>query len=351
MRTHSRSWRSIGARTFLAVAVVAALAAACNSILAIKDPTLEDAGGGGGSDATIDSTPIDGAIDAAVDSAIDGPPPVCTTGACCSPTGQFEPATKVCNTATEYQCNGASSCGAQPQQRTVQTSCSGTSAICDGAVTRGQFSDLGASCTADQVCELQGGGLSPRCTPCNGFGCNPTANACRPAVVYVLGSQGGFRGGPGAGVPVGGRAGADAKCATDFSSRFAALGCVTGHAHAVLTASVSDTIGTMAGTFSIPVTVPVHRADDDAPVADNWTAFINPNTLLTNAATPDSVTPANRVVWTGFNGSANCMDWTNASASGDTGDTAQKNNVLRFSTGTIGCTLNSHLLCVCWSGP
>jgi hypothetical protein len=106
----------------------------------------------------------------------------------------------------------------------------------------------------------------------------------------------------------------------------------------------------MSGNFGIPTTVPVRRADDDAPITDNWVNFINPNTVLINAATPDTTTPANRVVWTGASG-MNCGNWADASQMGDTGDTAQKNNNLRFSQGTIGCTLNSHLLCVCWSGP
>lgn len=66
-------WRSIGARTCLVVAALAALAAACNSLLAIKDPTLEDAGGEA-KDAATDAA-IDASIDAAVDAPIDAPPP------------------------------------------------------------------------------------------------------------------------------------------------------------------------------------------------------------------------------------------------------------------------------------
>jgi hypothetical protein len=341
-----RRWRSIGARTCLLAIVATVLGAACTSLLAIKDPTLDDAGGGGGSDAAIDAA-VDSAIDGTpIDSAIDGPPAVCTTGACCSPAGQFEPATKVCSTTTEFQCSG--SCGGQPQSRMVQTSCSGTSAACDGTVVRGSFTNTGTSCSTDQICEPQGT-AAPRCTSC-GFGCNPTANACRPAKVFLLGTAGGFQGGGTAATSVGGRAGADVKCATDFSNRFAALACNASHAHAVLTASASDTVGAMAVTFGIPTTVPVHRADDDALIVGTWNDFIDPNKILTNPATPNTVTPANRLVWTGANGVDTCAGWTSTGANGVRGDTAQT-SALRLSNDVLACNFTAHLLCVCWSGP
>jgi hypothetical protein len=325
------------------VIVAAVLAAACNSILAIKDPTLEDAGGGGGTDAAADAA-TDSSIDGTpIDGAIDGPPAVCTIGACCSPAGQFEPTTKVCNTTTEFRCSGASSCGAQPQQRTVQQFCSGTSATCDGSVMNGAFTNTGPTCSADQICQLQTG-AAPQCAAC-GFGCDPTANVCRPARVFVLGSAGGFQGGS-----VGGRAGADLKCATDFSNRFPALACNSSHAHAIITVDNVDTIGGMAVRFSIPTTVPVNRADDNVIVTNNWNDLINPNLQLTNPATPNTITPANRLIWTGNNGVETCTGWTVTTGTGVRGDTAQTSG-LRFSNDSINCNLTSHLLCVCWSGP
>jgi hypothetical protein len=339
----SRSWR-VGARAVLAVAVLAALAAACNAIVGAKDPTLDDAGGGGGSDAAVDSS-TDSALDAAIDAAIDGPPPVCTTGPCCTPEGQFKPATETCNTQTEFRCNGSSSCGAQPQQRTVTTSCSGTSALCNGAVVNGPFSNTGPSCTTDQLCTLQTGAV-PSCNACT-FGCNPSANACRPARIYLLGTNGGFQGGSGIGVS--GRAGADQKCAAEFASRFPAK-CTPSHAHAVLTVSGTDSIGGMAGTFQIPTTVQVLRADDDAIVTNTWNDYINPNIILTNPATPNTTTPANRLIWTGANGSETCTGWTVTTGTGVRGDTAQTSS-LRLSNDSINCNLTSHLLCVCWTGP
>ncbi|HZJ63201.1 MAG TPA: hypothetical protein VFD36_06715, partial [Kofleriaceae bacterium] len=321
------------------------------SILAIKDPTLEDAGGGG-SDAAIDATPIDGAIDAAidaaVDAAIDGPPAVCTTGACCSPNGQFEPTTKVCNTTTEFQCsgNGTTNCAAQPQQRTVQTFCKGDSAMCDGQVMNGNFSNIGASCTADQLCQLNGT-AAPTCTPCNGFGCNPTANACRPAKVFLLLSVGGFQGGF-----FGNRAGFDARCAADFADpRFPDRGCNPSHAHAMVTINSADSIALMASRFGIP-TAPVHRVDDDAFVTGSWNNVIDSTQTLT--AAPSSLAPgsANALVWTGFNNSDTCTAWTSSASavSGNRGDTASA-TALRLSHSNLGCNLTAHLLCVCWSGP
>jgi hypothetical protein len=336
-----RTQRSIGARAFLAVAVLAALAAACNAIVGAKDPTLEDAGGGGGSDAAIDSSTIDSSLDAA----IDGPPPVCTTGPCCSPTGQFEPTTKVCNTTTEFRCSGASSCGAQPQQRTVMTSCPGTAATCTGSVMNGAFMNAGSQCTADQVCTLQTGAV-PSCNACT-FGCDTSANACRPARIFLLGTNGGFQGG--AGIGVSGRTGADQKCATEFANRFPAK-CTPSHAHAVLTVSGTDNIGGMAGAFGIPTTVQVLRADDDVIVTNTWNDYINPNVQLTNPATPNTTTPANRLMWTGGNGAETCSGWTVTTGTGVRGDTAQTSS-LRLALDSINCNLTSHLLCVCWTGP
>jgi hypothetical protein len=341
----SRSWR-VGARAFLAVAVLAALAAACNAIVGAKDPTLADAGGGGGSDAGVDSS-IDSAIDAAIDAAIDGPPPVCTTGPCCTPEGQFKPATETCESRTEFRCNGASNCGAQPQQRTVTTSCSGTSAACDGAVVMDAFINVGSACTADQRCELQTG-AQPQCSPC-GFGCNATANACRPAKLFVVLTQGGFQGG-GTVTPIGGRAGADAKCFADINTRFPGLACTAAHTHAVISISAAETIATMAGTFTIPTTVPLHRGNDDVRVANTWTDFINPN--LDTLAPLSTAAAGAGFAWTGgFNGAATCGGWgTSSTGQGIRGDTRQS-NATRVALDALDCQLSNKLLCVCRSGP
>jgi hypothetical protein len=326
---------------------LAALAAACTSILAIKDPTLDD-GGGGGSDAAIDSR-IDAPIDAAIDAAIDGPPAVCTTGACCSPTGQFEPQTKVCDTTTEFQCasqTGTTSCGAQPQQRMVQTFCPGTSETCTGSVMPGNFTNMGPACGADQLCAIPNG-APPQCTACS-FGCDPTANACRPVKLFLLLSVGGFQGGF-----FGTRAAFDARCAADYAdrTRFPDRGCNPSHAHAVISVNSADSMALMASKFSIPLGVPLHRVDDDAFVTGTWNNLID--STLTLTAAPSSLPPgsANALVWTGFNG-LDCTGWSSSSngVSGDRGDTASA-TALRLNAANTTCNLTGHLLCVCWSGP
>jgi hypothetical protein len=339
----SRSWRSVGPRAFLAVAVLAALAAACNAIIGVKDPTLEDAGGGG-SDAAIDS-PIDSPIDAPID-AIDGPPPECTTGPCCSPGGTFEPATTSCGPATtEFRCTDG--CGGQPQQRTLQQFCSGTSAVCDGQVMMGAFTNVGSACSADQLCELQSG-AQPRCAPC-GFGCNGTTDACRPAKLFLVLTAGGFQG-AGTTTPIGGRAGADAKCFTDINTRFPGLACTAAHTHAVLSISAAETIATMSATFNIQTDVPLHRGNDDVRVANHWIDFVNPN--LDALAPLSTATVGNGFAWTGgFNGAATCNGWgTSSTTQGTRGDTRQT-NAFRVALEGFDCQLSNKLLCVCRSGP
>lgn len=353
--TPSRRW-PVAAKLLLVVLVATAVVAACTQALGIKDPSLQDGGtdtdaatdGTGGIDAAVDAATdgraIDATIDAPVDAAIDAPPPQCTTGPCCSPGGTFEPTTKVCAMTTEFRCTDG--CGGQPQQRTVSTSCSGTSAACNGQIVNGPFTNVGSACGAEQLCELQVG-AQPRCAPC-GFGCNPTADACRPAKLFLFQTVGAFQGG-GTVTPVGGRAGADAKCFTDFTNRFANLACTAAHTHAVLSINAAEPISTMAGTFGIPINVPVHRANDDVLVSNTWNDFINPN-LLT-IAPPTSATPGNGFVWTGGNGADTCGGWgTSSVGSGIRGDTTST-TALRLSNDALACNLTSRLLCVCRSGP
>jgi hypothetical protein len=352
-----RRWRSIHAKVCLAAIVIAVLGAACTSLLAIKDPTLDDAGGGGPSeagaiDAAVDSA-IDSSIDAGVDSSIDAPidaPPVpCTSGVCCnSTTGVFEPTTKVCGTTTEFQCSpSASSCGGQPQSRTNQQFCSGDASTCTGRTMAGTFANLGAACGAGKLCVPQSGGAAPQCSTC-AFGCDTGATVCRlPIFVFVTDSarDAAF----GLGVAGGARAAGDARCQNMYNANFMTTrSCTQANIHAVLQADDAlDTIERMKITFpTIPLTSGVFRATaDTTQVADNWDAFVNDPLL-------SEVKPGTRVpFWSGrsSSGGVNCTNWTsNSSGQGAVGGDASKKGGWMTLLGLPCSDIDEHLLCACW---
>lgn len=150
--------------------------------------------------------------------------------------------------------------------------------------------------------------------------------------------------------PIGGRAGADAKCFADIDTRFRSLACTAAHTHAVLSINAAETISTMAGTFAIPTDVPLHRGNDDVVVARNWIDFINPN--LEALAPPSTAAAGFGNIWTGgFNGAATCGGWgTDSTGQGFQADTTQT-NATRLALNGIACGGSNKLLCVCRSGP
>lgn len=335
------------------LAIVAALlAAACNSLLAIKDPTLDDAGGGG-IDSAIDAPMIDASmIDASmidalmIDAPIDGPPAVCSTGVCCNTTtGQFEPATKLCATTTDFRCSG--SCAGQPQQRMTQQFCSGTSSTCSGQMVPGNFTNLGSACAADQLCTPQAG-AAPQCPACP-FGCDTSANACRAPKLWVFTTDAIFTGAFGA--ASGGRVTADIKCQDKYNLSFTARGCTLANVHAVLQVDDNaDTLARMSLNFPIPLAAEMFRATDATRVTDKWDTFVNPNAVLLApvAAGTDPV-----VFWSGRGLSTNhqCAGtgggWTSTASVGDTGNAITVNKWT--SQGAGNCSdLIPHLMCVCW---
>jgi hypothetical protein len=102
----------------------------------------------------------------------------CTGGACCTPDGQFKDPGTRCATSTEYRCNGML-CGGQPQQRTNERRCTGTSAVCDAPPVLGTFQNIPGTpaCGGEQLC-LTNGTAVPVCDTCQ-FGCEN--NACEGA--------------------------------------------------------------------------------------------------------------------------------------------------------------------------
>lgn len=338
-----RRWRSIHAKVCLAAIVIAVLGAACTSLLAIKDPTLDDAGGG-----PSEAGAIDAAVDSAIDSAIDGPPlpRVCTTGACCDANGQFEPATKVCATTSDFQCAGASSCGGQPQQRVNQQFCSGSSESCDGTMMMGTFTNLGLACGADQQCVPQAG-AAPQCTTCQ-FGCDASASACKAAPkVFVFVTDGLFKGDFGA--TNGGRVTADAKCQDKFNlAAFPKNGCALANVHAVIQVDDTlDTLARMAARFSIPTTAEVFRSvDPTTRVSSSWNSFVDPNAILLAPVTTDA---SLATFWSGRGLSQNhqCTNWTSQASVGDSGD-ATTVNKWTSQASTPCANLIPHLMCMCF---
>jgi hypothetical protein len=336
------------------LAIVAGLlAAACNSLLAIKDPTLDDAGGGGGIDAEIDGPPsvIDAAIDgppSVIDAPIDGPLAQCTTGVCCNTsTGKFEPTTKVCGTPTDFQCSpSASSCGGQPQQRTNQQFCAGDAATCTGRTTLGTFTNLGAACGSGQLCVPQTG-AAPQCSTCP-FGCDTGATVCRPPKLWVFVTDSARDAAFGLGVPGGARAAADARCQNMYNANFTNRNCTQTNIHAVLQVDDAlDTIERMKVTFPIPLTAQVFRATPDTTqVTENWDNLVNPDVaLLSSVDIRTTAVP----FWSGRGTSVNCTNWTSNSpgAAGVVGDASKRGGWMSL-LGKPCSDIDQHLLCVCW---
>jgi hypothetical protein len=194
--------------------------------------------------------------------------------------------------------------------------------------------------------------MIPACVPSEcPFGCDPATNACRNGKLWIFKTGGQFLGnGFGGAEALNVRVGADGKCLATYTATYGARGCRDDRVHAVLHVSASDSIALMATTYAIPTNAPLHRADDDALVADSWPDLIDPSKQLRVPATT-AATDAEAAVWTGSNGTATCTSWT-AAASSVTGNRGLSNRIdaSRLSQDNFQCNRLSGLLCICWSG-
>ena len=184
------------------------------------------------------------------------------------------------------------------------------------------------------------------------FGCDPNTKMCRTdgtLYVYATGGQFAANDFGGKDNPPTVRASSDARCFDDAKRQFSALNCDLTRTHAVLYVSGADSLALMASKYSIPTTAPVHRADDNVLVFNNW------NDLVDSTKTPRIVVTTTPVdVWSGANETATCKNWTSL-ANGDTTINGIIGRTSVVSTNWlnrvgVSCDLLEHLLCICWSG-
>jgi hypothetical protein len=191
------------------------------------------------------------------------------------------------------------------------------------------------------------------CVPANcQFGCDASTNTCRDGKLWVFMTTGLFLGDDfgGKDTPPSVRATSDALCFATFSAKYVTRQCNQHRTHAVLSVSTADSLALMATNYTIPTTVPVHRADDDVLVANNWTDLLDmnkqPRAPITTAATESA-----GIVWSGATETSTCKNWASEAA----GDSGVQGHTTLTSTnwlarGASECDLLAHLLCVCWSG-
>jgi hypothetical protein len=261
----------------------------------------------------------------------------CTVGPCCTPSGGLASNTTPCATTPEYRCQGSSRCGGRPQQRLVQHLCSGASAACDGVLEYGPWQSL-AACEAEEICETNGAS-APRCSACP-FGCD--MNGCLPQKLWLFETVGAFQGN------MGGRAGADARCAAARTAFHPALLC--NRVHALLGVSAADRLADMAANHGVPQEAPVHRASDGVLVSSNWSDLVNASVPLIEVA---STSKTSADFWSGVQTKWTCDGWTSASKepepSGEGGDTSVRN--VWLSRGVFRCDHLLKLACLCWQVP
>jgi hypothetical protein len=318
-----------------------ALLVACS----IPETRFVPSGADAAPDASTDPT-ADARVDGGADS--DAPPPECDpSDPCCDDDGFLLGTDHACETTTEHQCEAA--CGGQPQQRTVERFCTGTTATCDGEPVAGAWEDLGATCGGGQVCQERQG-AAPVCQSCD-FGCG--GGTCREGVLWTFETIGGTVANAfgGTDVPPNPRGGADGRCLVAYNERHTARQCNPANVHAILHVNGTDSLAGMAGRFGIPTSIPVRRAADQAPVAANWAALLNPGASgLTNPATT-AASEAEGIFWSGANTADHCRNWTSA-VSTDVGTrgygTITSTNWL--SRDSFRCDRTARLLCVCWAG-
>jgi hypothetical protein len=145
------------------------------------------------------------------------------------------------------------------------------------------------------------------------------------------------------------RATADLRCVQTYlnSNKFMMRQCNRARTHAVLYVSDGDSLGLMATQYSIPVTVPVHRADDDAAVFSNWDDLVD-TTGKRPAVNP--ITDSTGLLWTGALGTATCNSWTTLTGEGVVGNGLVMAANWLSREGGIACDTLARLLCICWAG-
>lgn len=220
----------------------------------------------------------------------------------------------------------------------------------DGSMTPidGSMTPIDSSMTPiDAPIDGQPAACVPSACP---FGCDPDTSMCKTTgTLYVYASTGSYMGSQfgGADTPPDVRAAADGICFATANTTFSALKCDQTRAHAVLQVSSADSLSLMASKYGIPTTAPVHRADDDVVVVDNWNALLDQNNAPRAPVTTG--TDANSTVWTGANTTETCSNWTSTTVTGVVGKTnlMVPNWIVRAS---LACSSFERLLCICWSG-
>jgi hypothetical protein len=189
------------------------------------------------------------------------------------------------------------------------------------------------------------------CVPANcPFGCDTNTDACKEGKLWIFRTAAAFLGNGfgGTDMPVNVRGGATAKCRETHTAIFNSRPCDDNHMLAILHVSSTDSIPSMANTYGIPTTTPVHRAEDDVLVANNWNDLTDPNKPLRAAVMPGA-SDADSQIWTGANTVSHCASWTSA-AHGVSGTLGFANRTAStwIDATTLACDDTAGLMCICW---
>ena len=192
------------------------------------------------------------------------------------------------------------------------------------------------------------------CVPANcPFGCDPNTDACRQGKLSIFRTAAAFIGNGFGGTdnPVNVRGGSTAKCLETYTALYRSVPCDADHMLAILHVSNTDSIPLMATKYGIPTTAPVHRAEDDVLVANNWNDLTDPNKPL-RAPASTLTDDADTQIWTGANTVSTCTNWT-STATGVTGTRGFANRTAStwLNADTLAC-VNSNsagLACICWA--
>jgi hypothetical protein len=105
----------------------------------------------------------------------------------------------------------------------------------------------------------------------------------------------------------------------------------------------------MATKYGIPTNAPVHRAEDDVLISNNWNDLTDATKALRAPATT-AASDAEGLVWTGASTAATCTNWT-SSASTAMGSRGYTNRTEAgwLNEDTSRCDRAASLLCICWS--
>ncbi|HWU90771.1 MAG TPA: hypothetical protein VN253_26075 [Kofleriaceae bacterium] len=184
------------------------------------------------------------------------------------------------------------------------------------------------------------------------FGCDPGTNECRAGKLWIFKTSASFlgKGFGGTDTPPNVRGGADGQCLASYTALYSARQCNTNRVHAILHVNSTDSLSLMATRYTIPTNVPVHRAEDDVLVSDNWNDLTS-STIGLRAPATTAATDADGLVWTGTNTVATCANWTSAlSTDSGTRGYTNRTNATWLSQDTFRCDRLFSLLCICWPG-